>query len=116
MYTVLRLEYHDLMTYLMILVDDICSNYDFLIYDFREKIFVDEGFNADSFKTEKEIEEQQLCSFIEKIGKMIEIVGLKHLMYDDVTCFEDMNIESIHIPEAFKFKTDEIFAQTTISY
>lgn len=82
MYTVIRIEYNEIMTYLMILVDDICSNYDFLTYDFRNKNFVDGSFNSDSFQSPRILSKNEMCDLIEKIGRMISVIGLQHLMYD----------------------------------
>ena len=108
MYTVIRIEYKEIMTYLMILVDDICSNYDFLTYDFRNKNFVDGSFNSDSFQSPRILSKDEMCDLIEKIGRMISVIGLQHLMYDNITSFEELIVEPIHIPENFKFKYDDV--------
>jgi len=104
MYTTLRLEYNGSITYLMIIVDDMCSNYDFLTYDFQKNIFVNESLTKDSFKTG---EKNNINTMIEKINHLIKKYTLKSLMYENITEYEDMNIEAIHIPENYGFKEDE---------
>ena len=106
MYTTLRLEYDGTITYLMILVDDLCSNYDFLTYDFHKNIFINESFTEDSFKVGKK---NNISTMIEKIYQLIKNKTLKSLMYDDITEFKDMNIEAIHIPENYRFKENKYF-------
>ena len=101
MYTVLRLEYKKNITYLMILVDNFCSNYDFLTYDFRRHIFVNESFTTDSFITENHI-----CEMIEKIGILVTEKGLEYLMYKNIKRYNGINIETIHIPENYQFIED----------
>lgn len=106
MYTVLRLEYKDIVTYIMILVDNICSNYDHLTYDFSRNIFVDESFTFDSFRGENT---DNISKMIEKIDELIVKKGLKTLMYEDIKEFNGINIEAIHIPENYQFKEYEMF-------
>jgi len=107
MYTILRLNYKGIITYMMILVDDLCSNYDYLTYDYTRKIFVDEAFSTDSLQNFTDTEDA--ITMIEKIGKLIDEVTLKTLMYEDITEYDDINIEAIHIPENYQFKNDEYF-------
>ena len=105
MYTILRLNYKGIITYMMILVDDLCSNYDYLTYDYTRKIFVDEAFNTDSLQNTTYTDD--VITMIEKIGKLIDEVTLKTLMYEDITEYDDIKIEAIHIPENIKFKNDK---------
>ena len=107
MYTILRLNYKGIITYMMILVDDLCSNYDYLTYDYTRKIFVDEAFSTDSLQNITNTKDA--ITMIEKIGKLIDEKTLKTLMYEDVTEYDDLMIEAIHIPENIKFKNDEYF-------
>jgi len=108
MYTILRLEEDGLVTYLMILTDDTCSVYDFLTYDSRRSLFVDENFSYDSFMG-RSCESSRLKVMIEKIGRMIEEVGLHDLMYDHITEYDGMYVEYVHVPENYTFKFNEIF-------
>ena len=108
MYTILRLEQENILTYLMILVDDTCSQYDFLTYDKNKSYFIDENFSYDSFIT-KENNTKKIKQMIKKIGLMIEKIGLKSLMYNNITEFQGIQIESIHVPENYHFKYNEIY-------
>lgn len=45
-YTILRLEYNELITYMMILTGELCNNYDFPTYDNTKSLFVDESFTT----------------------------------------------------------------------
>lgn len=101
MYTILHIEYKMIITYLMIIEDDLCSDYTFLTYDFSKNIFVNESFNTDSFKT---INIDDIPEMMEKIDKLINNKSLKSLMYEDINEYENMSIESIHIPENYQFK------------
>lgn len=103
MYTILRLRYKDTLTYIMILVDDLCSNYDFLTYDFSRNIFVDESFTTDSFITKTGC---NVSKMMEKIEQLLHEKGLKALMYEDIREFEEMDIEAIHVPESYQFMSD----------
>ena len=104
MYTILRLQYQESITYIMILVDNLCTNYDYLTYDFNKKIFVDESFTNDSFQTN---DTHNIPEMIEKIDHLIKKHSLEKLMYTDINNFEDMTIEAIHVPENYQFKSDE---------
>lgn len=106
MYTVLRLEEKGIITYLMILTNKICSTYNFLTYDTTRDLFVDECFTYDSFIA-PENSEENIRIMIEKIGNMIQKVGLEKLMYGKIREFEDIDIEVIHIPECYQFKCDD---------
>ena len=108
MYTILRLEQEDIRTYIMILVDDSCSQYDFLTYDKNKSYFIDENFSYDSFIT-KENNKDKIKDMIKKIGLMIEKIGLKSLMYNNITEFQGIQIESLHVPENYRFKYNEIY-------
>lgn len=107
MYTILRLKYKNAITYLMILTNKICNSYDFLTYDTSRSTFLDESFTVDSFITCRETEENVINIMIEKIGSMIEELGLEYLMYNEIKEYENMSIESIHVPEGYYFKYDE---------
>jgi len=106
MYTILRLENKDILTYLMIITNKICSTYDFLTYDTTKKIFVDECFTYDSFITTTD-KKEDINVFIENIGKMIKEVGLENLMYKKISKYDNISIESIHVPENYLFKDDD---------
>ena len=108
MYTILRLEQEDIRTYIMILVDNSCSQYDFLTYDKNKSYFIDENFSYDSFIT-KENNTEKIRDMIKKIGLMIENIGLKSLMYNNITEFQGIRIESLHVPENYQFKYNEIY-------
>lgn len=108
MYTILRLEYKDIYTYLMIITNKICSAYDFLTYDNIKGVFVDECFTYDSFITNTDNKEE-IIVLIYKIGEMIKQLGLENLMYKKIEEYENISIESIHVPENFKFKEDESY-------
>ena len=108
MYTILRLEQENILTYLMILVDNSCSQYDFLTYDKNKSYFIDENFSYDSFIT-KENNTEKIRDMIKKIGLMIENIGLKSLMYNNITEFQGIQIESLHVPENYQFKYNEIY-------
>lgn len=107
MYTILRLEYKDNITYLMIVTNNICNTYDFLTYDTRKSIFVDESFTYDSFMTQHKPKKLDMEEMIIRIGDMIRDVGLKKLMYCPITEYRNMKIESIHVPEEYYFMYDE---------
>lgn len=109
MYTILRLEEEDIRTYIMILVDDTCSQYDFLTYDKKKSYFIDENFSYDSFIT-KENNDEKIKEMIKKIGLMIENIGLSYLMYNNINEFEGISIESLHVPEDYKFKFNESYS------
>ena len=94
------------ITYLMIVTDSLCGNYAFLTYDFNKKIFVDEHFTRESFKTN---EEKETIPMIEKIDRMIKNKTLETLMYDEVTEFEELRVEQVHIPENYRFAYDDMF-------
>lgn len=107
MYTILRLEENKLITYIMILVDDNCSSYDYLTYDYTKALFVDECFTTDSFQTErKKVDIDKVKCMITKIGRLIEERGLEYLMYNEVKEHDGISIEAIHIPENYTFKND----------
>ena len=108
MNTILRLEQENICTYIMILVDDTCSQYDFLTYDKNKSYFIDENFSYDSFIT-KENNTEKIRDMIKKIGLMIENIGLKSLMYNNITEFQGIQIESLHVPENYQFKYNEIY-------
>ena len=107
MYTILRLEYKDNITYLMIVTNNICNSYDFLTYDTRKSIFVDECFTYDSFITKHETKNRDIKEMISIIGNMIQEIGLENLMYEKISEYRNMTIESIHVPEDYYFKYDE---------
>lgn len=107
LYTVLRLEDENILTYIMILADDTCSHYDFLTYDTKRKIFVDETFNEDSFIIKTE-DKTRITSMITKIRNMIHEYSLKRLMYEDISAYDTLKLECIHIPENYCFILDEI--------
>ena len=107
MYTVIRLEEKGIITYLMILTNKICSTYDFLTYDTTKSLFVDECFTYDSFIA-PENNEENIKTMIEKIGTMIQDVGLEKIMYGKIREYNDMYIEVIHVPECYQFKCDDI--------
>ena len=107
MYTILRLEENGIITYLMILTNKICSTYDFLTYDTTNGLFVDECFTYDSFIAPDNSEEN-IRIIIEKIGTMINEVGLEKIMYRKIREYDDMYIEVIHVPECYQFKCDDI--------
>lgn len=88
----------------MILVDDICSSYDFLTYDFSRSIFVDESFTTDSFIGSTGADD--IGEMIEKIDRLLVEKGLEALMYEDIREFEEMTIEAIHVPESYQFLSD----------
>ncbi|RAP49909.1 MAG: hypothetical protein BZ138_07165 [Methanosphaera sp. rholeuAM270] len=108
MYTILRLEEKGILTYLMIITNKICSTYDFLTYDTTKEIFVDECFTYDSFITTTD-KTGDVNALIEKIGNMIKEVGLENLMYKKISEYEDMTIESVHVPECYQFKNDDTY-------
>ena len=108
MYTILRLEYKDIYTYLMIITNKICNTYDFLTYDSIKGVFVDECFTYDSYITNTDNKEE-IIVLIYKIGEMIKLLGLENLMYKKIEEYENISIESIHVPENFKFKEDESY-------
>ena len=91
----------------MIVTNKICNSYDFLTYDTRKSIFVDECFTYESFITQDKTQNRDMEEMIVKIGNMIEEVGLKDLMYNHIKEYENMKIESIHVPEDYYFKYDE---------
>lgn len=105
MYTMLRLEENDMITYILILTDNTCSQYDFLTYDTIYDIFVDECFTYDSFLTQQgnnEDKKNMIC----KIGEMINEIGLQKLMYKKIKEYKGIKIETIHIPECYSFKQE----------
>lgn len=89
----------------MILTDNTCSFYDYLTYNFKQEIFVNESFTMDCFKTNKQ-DKNVISDMISLIGEMIEHLTLKSLMYENNNKYRGMNIEAIHIPESFQFKND----------
>lgn len=107
MYTILRLEEKDIITYMMIITNEICNTYDFLSYDTTKGIFVDECFSYDSFITSTNPDD--IKSLIEKIGEMIKKVGLESLMYEKIGEYDGMHIESVHVPENYMFKDDKMY-------
>ena len=108
MNTILRLKQDNFLTYMMILTDNTCSIYDFLTYDNQSSSFVDENFSKDSFITKNE-NPRKISKMIEKIGDMINSIGLKSLMYDNLQEYKGIKIESIHVPEEYTFKFNNIF-------
>lgn len=93
----------------MVITDNICSTYDFLTYDTTKGIFVNECFTCDSFITTDEDRREDIKVLIEKIGEMIKEVGLESLMYEKIMEYEKIRIESIHVPENYKFKHDSAY-------
>ena len=60
----------------MILVDDLCTNYDYLTYDYTRKIFVDEAFNTDSLQNTTYTDD--VITMIDKLGKLINEKNTKN--------------------------------------
>ena len=68
---------------------------------------VDECFTYDSFITKHEPKNRDIKEMISIIGNMIQEIGLENLMYEKISEYRNMTIESIHVPEDYYFKYDE---------